>query len=351
MSTSLTSAPRLRLEFLDGLRGLAALYIVLFHAFQTTTQVTASDAPALDAALIWRIGHPAVSIFIVLSGFCLMLPVVRAGGGTLRGGVRDYLARRARRILPPYYAALVLSSLFLAAAHFARYRSGLTRHDAVLALHLSPGSLLPHVFLVHNLSSVWVKTIDVPMWSVATEWQIYFFFPALLLPVWRRFGSLAALVAAFALSLLPHYLLRPDRNFDWACPWYLGLFAMGMSGAILAFSSKTATWRERRPWGGLAAILFFLLGALLLFVPNRLIGGWVWETDALAGAATTGLILDCTAGVTKAGVGRPPVLQALEARPTLWLGAFSYSLYLVHYPILKKPPRFSPPRGCLLTSD
>ncbi|MDQ2798826.1 MAG: acyltransferase family protein, partial [Armatimonadota bacterium] len=170
MSTSLTSAPRLRLEFLDGLRGLAALYVVLFHAFQTTTQVTASDTPTLDAALIWRIGHPAVSVFIVLSGFCLMLPVVRAGGGTLRGGVRDYLARRARRILPPYYAALLLSALFLAAAHFARYHSRPSLHDKVLALHLSPGSLLSHVFLVHNLNSIWVETIDVPMWSVATEW-------------------------------------------------------------------------------------------------------------------------------------------------------------------------------------
>ncbi len=324
--------PRLRLEFLDGLRGIAALYVVLFHAYQLGTL----DDPRVDPDLVWRIGHPAVSVFIVLSGFCLMLPVARSGEDKLRGGVWNYLQRRARRILPPYYAALVLGVLFLVAAHFARYRSESALHDRVLALHLSPGSLLSHLFLVHNLSSVWIETIDVPMWSVATEWQIYFFLPALLLPVWRRFGGWAMPAAGFAVGLLPHYLLAPGANFDWACPWYLGLFATGMAGAGLAFSPRQAAGAGRLPWGILAAALFVLLGALLVFVPDAVISGYVWETDALAGAATTCLILWCTRLVTKPLASRPVILRALEAPLTLWLGAFSYSLYLVHYPLLNK---------------
>ncbi|MDQ2798279.1 MAG: acyltransferase, partial [Armatimonadota bacterium] len=329
---SLPAPPRLRLEFLDGLRGLAALYVVLYHAYQLTT----FDDSRIDAALVWRIGHPAVAVFIVLSGFCLTLPIVRSGSKSLRGGPREYFKRRAWRILPPYYAALVLSALFLVMAHAAKYRTGFALHDKVLGLHLSPGSLLSHLFLVHNLDHVWIETIDVPMWSVATEWQIYFFLPALLLPVWRRFGALAAVVAGFAAGLLPHYLLPPGRNFDGACPWYLGLFALGMGGAILAFSPRLqASWRERLPWGGLAAVLFLLLGALIVFVPDALISGYVWQTDALAGAAALCLILHGTALVT-APHARSATLAALEARPTLWLGAFSYSLYLVHYPILNK---------------
>lgn len=341
MSTSLTedsaaaaqlAPPPLRLEFLDGLRGIAALYVVLFHAYQLGT----FDDPRVDPGLVWRIGHPAVSVFIVLSGFCLMLPVARSGQSKLRGGVWDYFKRRARRILPPYYAALGLSILFLVAAHLLKYRDGAALNDRVFALHLSPGSLLSHLFLVHNFSRVWIETIDVPMWSVATEWQIYFFLPALLLPVRRRFGGWAMLAAGFVAGLLPHYLLAPASNFDWACPWYLGLFATGMGGASLAFSPRPAAWTGRLPWGILAAALFVLLGVLLVFVPDAVISGYVWETDALAGAATTCLILWCTRLVTKPLASRPMILRALEARQTLGLGAFSYSLYLVHYPLLNK---------------
>ena len=339
MSTFLTESsaagpapPPLRLEFLDGLRGVTALYVVLFHAYQLGT----FDDPRVDAGLVWRIGHPAVSVFIVLSGFCLMLPVARSGRGELRGGVRNYLKRRAWRILPPYYAALVLGVLFLAVAHFARYGHGAASGDKVLARHLSPGSLLSHLFLVHNLSSVWTETIDVPMWSVATEWLIYFFLPALLLPAWRHFGGGAVLAAGFAAGLLPHYLLAPGVNLDWACPWYLGLFATGMAGAGLAFSPRPPSWAGRLPWGALAAALFVLLGALLVFAPAAIIGGHVWETDALAGAAATCLILWCVGLVKAPPAARPGLVRALEAPPTLWLGAFSYSLYLVHYPVLNK---------------
>ena len=333
MPTSLTTAPpRLRLEFLDGLRGLAALYVVLFHAYQGIT----FDDTHVNPSLIWRIGHPAVSVFIVLSGFCLMLPVVRSGTGNLRGGAHEYFARRAWRILPPYYAALVLSIVFLVIAHLARYRSGLALHDNVLKMQLSVSSLLSHLFLVHNFSREWIETIDVPMWSVATEWQIYFFLPALLLPIWRRFGGWPMLAAGFGVGLLPHYLLPAASNFDWACPWYLGLFTTGMGGAVLAFSPSQLAWRDRLPWGSLAGALFILLFALVVFVPNTIISAYVWQTDALAGAATICLILMCTKLAVDTSCSRPFILRVLEDRRTLGIGAFSYSLYLVHYPILNK---------------
>ncbi len=328
--------PRLRLEFLDGLRGLAAFYVVLFHAYQLTT----FDNPRVDAALVWRIGHPAVPVFIVLSGFCLMLPVARSPQKELRGGARNYFKRRAWRVLPPYYAALVLSSLFLAAAHAAKYHSFAALSDRVLAVQLSAGSLISHLFLVHNFSPVWIETLDVPMWSVATEWQIYFFLPALLLPVWRRLGGqdlglLGIIAAGFAAGLLPHYLLPPSANLDWACPWYLGLFATGMAGAAFAFSQPSMFERKPVPWRRISFVLFVALAALLTLVPDAIISRHVWETDALAGGATTCLILACT-GETAMPLRRHAVLRALEVRPVLGLGAFSYSLYLIHYPVLNK---------------
>ncbi|WP_410959855.1 acyltransferase family protein, partial [Salmonella sp. SAL4356] len=58
-------------------------------------------------------GHLAVSIFIVISGFCLALPVV-AAGDRMRDGSLNFFKRRARRILPPYYGALAFSLLLIA---------------------------------------------------------------------------------------------------------------------------------------------------------------------------------------------------------------------------------------------
>src|SRR4051812_10624228 len=93
-----------RFDFLDGLRGLAALYVVLHHASQDV------PAPMLRgwaaaARFLLRHGHFAVAVFIVLSGYCLMRPVARDASRQIRGGTLAYLRRRAWRILPPYYAA------------------------------------------------------------------------------------------------------------------------------------------------------------------------------------------------------------------------------------------------------
>jgi peptidoglycan/LPS O-acetylase OafA/YrhL len=108
------SAGRLRLGFLDGLRGLAALYVMFAHVYYLQSAEVGRLHWHLPRA-VWlatgwaAAGRSAVAIFIVLSGFCLMIPVARSADGTISGGVWEYLKRRARRILPPYYAAMAFS--------------------------------------------------------------------------------------------------------------------------------------------------------------------------------------------------------------------------------------------------
>ena len=81
----------MRLLFLDGLRGLSATYVVLFHAHW---QIDWGYQPApLRGVAAWvsaclNHGHAAVAIFIVLSGYSLMLPVARSGGFVIPGGIR-----------------------------------------------------------------------------------------------------------------------------------------------------------------------------------------------------------------------------------------------------------------------
>ncbi len=187
-----TPAPALHINFLDGLRGLAALYVVFVHFLDMDRDGLAHWQ--LRLASLAQAGHSSVTLFIVLSGFSLMLPVARAADGTLKGGTAGFLKRRARRILPPYYAALALSllGLLLTPAGLAFLRGA---RDPLFLAELSAPAILTHLLLLHNLSFAWGHKINLALWSVATEWQIYFVLPFVLLPVWRRLGPWAMAAA------------------------------------------------------------------------------------------------------------------------------------------------------------
>jgi peptidoglycan/LPS O-acetylase OafA/YrhL len=79
------------LQFLDGLRGLAALYVVIHHSSQAS--YVGLVFPKQLFFLGW--GRAAVTTFIAISGYCLALPVVRAGI-TLKGGALHFYGKRAR---------------------------------------------------------------------------------------------------------------------------------------------------------------------------------------------------------------------------------------------------------------
>jgi peptidoglycan/LPS O-acetylase OafA/YrhL len=313
----------------------------MHHAYYGLT--AEASLPPLAAHLTYwlYLGRSAVDIFIVLSGYCLMLPVIRSG--KLSGGTGEFLRRRARRILPPYYAALGVSLLAIAVfppLHDLSHPEALW-YEALPAL--TPGVIASHLLLIQNFDPAWHSKIDYPMWSVATEWQIYFLFPWALLPIWKRAGSLAAIGAAFVLGLVPLFLFF-DR-WSGVSPQFLGLFAFGMAAADVSFSQRPALARRREklPWGGLSA---GLLAALVLVSfkhsswPEAVVG-----KDILVGGATACLLVACTRFLTRRHEtatdqspetrGRSPLaLRLMESRPAVGLGTFSYSLYLVHAPVL-----------------
>jgi len=302
------------LAYLDGLRAVAALFVVVHHIMQL-----AETAHPLQG--LWHVifrpflyGHFAVSVFIVLSGFCLMLPVVR-GGWHINGGAKTFLAKRARRILPPYYAAMVVALV-------ASALPSLT--DEILWRPLTPMGFVSHLFLVHNLSPVTFAQINPVFWSVAVEFQIYLLFPILVL-LWRRIGGLATTLGALIVGYVGLFILR-DSPLDGITPHYIGLFALGMTAAAIALSPEPpwARLREAVPWS-LAALAVAALSIAL----------------SLRGKVLPLRTLDLPIGVCAAGVlvaaSRPNsrlLRAALSWKPLAFVGGFAYSLYLVHLPIL-----------------
>ncbi len=332
------AAPRARLHFLEGIRGLAALYVTLGHANQQVGYFDMSHPLRLFARSL-KFGHYAVAVFIVLSGYCLMLPVARSADGTLRGGFWPYIGRRARRILPPYFFVLFAVLAVIALVPRLQEPSGIL-WDATLG-SLTTGSIVSHLLLVHNFDQEWVLKIDAPMWSVATEWQIYFAFP-LLLWAWRRHGMAATVTAAFAVGYGIFFLSRETggRPTVEACPWYLGLFALGMAAAHRSTHAAQAPAGGRVwPWG--AAALAWGGAALAFAVLERksgvLDGAHIPQRvflDFFFGFATACLIVMLANATHPASQRRNPLLHVLESRPLMWLGSFSYTLYLVNDPLL-----------------
>lgn len=320
----------LHLPYLDGLRGWLAVYVLCHHFIGWNTQGLGLWTRRFAA--LFQFGHSAVGFFIVLSGFSLMLPVAASADQTIRGGLKGYLFRRARRILPGYYAALVLS-IFVLWMGFSADNSELARSSS---LQLTWTAILSHLLLVHTWIRGQAGSINIALWSVATEWHIYFLFPLVLLPVLRRLGVSGLLLAAFGIGLAPQLLL--SRSADYlkeACPWYVGLFAIGMAAA-LAVSSKSLFFAGKRwiwPVAALISVVFFLV--LKIRSPGTNQGGpysLQWLKDTLIGMAAAALLCFCAGdfqeGVEKARRSFPT--RFLETRIARILGGFSYSLYATH---------------------
>jgi peptidoglycan/LPS O-acetylase OafA/YrhL len=322
----------LRLEYLDGLRAVAALYVVLFHAGLGFTP------PAITLPTMTRVlqhglsfGHDAVAVFIVLSGYCLMLPVARAEGELVRG-LLDYIARRAWRILPPYYTTVLGSLLLIAFLPVLETPTKTIWQDTFPAFGFGP--IASHLLLIHNLLPAFTNTINGPLWSVATEWQIYFFFPFFLLPIWRRFGAALTVVAGFAAGTVIVFIAPAAAHT--AASWYIGLFALGMCAAGIGFASRPfeRTLRERAPWGAVA-LTFLLLVGLGITVLIKVWFVVMPFSDTLVGAATASGLVYLTRHALNRGLARSPLaLRFFEWPPLVLLGRFSYSLYLTHLPVV-----------------
>ncbi|MBW4477314.1 MAG: acyltransferase [Tolypothrix brevis GSE-NOS-MK-07-07A] len=318
---------RLRLHYLDGLRGITALYVVLVHI----NRYVGDQLPLflLLFGKTLRYGRFAVAIFIVLSGYCLMLPVIRSSNNYMSRGFIDYIKRRARRILPPYYAALFLSLLIavvvLVLNHFSIFKWHESPNYGDFHPFFSYVDVLTHLLLIHNLSRETLGSINSPMWTVATEWQIYFLFPILLIPCWRRFGLISVVIVGFLIGIAPLYLL--NGLFTAGSPWFIGLFALGMAAADIGFSQKPKliAIKNSYPW----ILLIIVFSPIAFLTEWKKFGLDVWISDGFCGLVTAFLLIYCTKSIMESKK-LPIMLQLLEHPLIVGLGSFSYSLYLTH---------------------
>ncbi|BDI31988.1 hypothetical protein CCAX7_40390 [Capsulimonas corticalis] len=304
-----------RLDYVDSLRAIAALLVVFDHVFMTNYPLPQRPAAGWGSHVYWlAYGHFGVALFIILSGFCLMLPVIRHDGH-LKGGFLSFLKRRIGRIIPPYY--LSMGIILLLGATIMR-PVGLTWDRT------GQGSLLDvalHLTMLHHLTPNNWATINTPYWSLAVEWWIYFAFPLLLLG-WRKVGPGITMLAATIVGVA---LYLPARAaLPAACPQFVVLFAIGMLAAEIAYSPKHADLRQRVRWDIFAALGFAcVVGLFASHTP--------WNIDEAWGdLAMSVFVLPLLIVASRPGLCQ----RLLSAKPLVALGAMSYSLYLMHIPFI-----------------
>ncbi len=304
----------MRLKALDALRGIAALMVVLYHCWQT---LDGALADGIRAALLYTplkpiVGaRPAVVLFFVLSGFVLALALQREPGW------RGFALRRVARIWLPFAFSVLLSAglLLLLNPQPVADASGWFNGDP-WAMPLTPAVLARHLLMLGDVEGT---RLNVVMWSLVYELRLSLVFPLLL--------GLAAL---------------PLR---WLVPGMLA-FQLAVDAAMRAAGLPLAPFHGE---GGLAALLTtlhfancFLLGcvlalrlaairAALLRLPRwAFVALWLpavaLQMPSIDATCTLGAGLMMALALTRPGL--------LEAPPLLWLGRVSYSLYLVHVPVL-----------------
>jgi peptidoglycan/LPS O-acetylase OafA/YrhL len=313
-----TAEPARRLDALDGLRGLAALGVLVLHVWMFS--YGDSDRPP-KGLLDFSIGELrlGVQLFFVLSGFLIFRPFVAAAlDGARRGpSLTRYVIRRAARILPAYWLAVVASYFLL--KHLDH------------PMQVDP-SLLPVFFVfAQNHFEETIKHLDPPMWTLAIEVSFYVTLPFAGALALRLGGGRARLLeltltiaAAGALCTILAYTHHWPQTLSTSLLPHLVEFGAGMTLAVLC---------HRRRIGARAAAAILVPG-LLLIVANswwHATGAGSQELRSLVGDAPGIAGIAAVIGVLIAGPWTAPLLAR---GPAKWLGSISYGVYLIHFPVI-----------------
>jgi peptidoglycan/LPS O-acetylase OafA/YrhL len=291
----------------DGLRALAVLFVLAFHAFPQSVSG----------------GFIGVDVFFVISGFLISGIIFTELSAHESFSLREFYFRRVRRLFPALIvviaATLLAGWLFL----FPRDLIRLGRQTAAAA------AFIANLHFWKQSGYFSPDASDVPLlhlWSLGVEEQFYIVWPPLLMLLWRRRAWLEPAIVVIALAsfaLNVAFVLHGSFSFYFpaARAWEL------MLGAFLALRRDlVATLKAKAPgfrdWSGVAGFIL-VFSAACLFRDDAPYPGW----RALAPTIGAGLII---ASGPDGWIGR----RLLGSKPAVAIGLISYPLYLWHWPIL-----------------
>ncbi len=323
-----TTAHQAELTPLTGLRGFAALWVLVYHVWVDATPRLMTLGP-LDLTPLFSAGWAGVDLFFTLSAFLLSLPYAsRLAEGAPRPSLRIFWLRRVQRILPAYYAQLIvlvaLAGLFgIGAWPSVRQWLG----NLLLLTNLGPHGAAPLNPVTYTLPIEFAFYLLLPLlafWLRPQRWPWLALLAIVVTQLWRH-----AVFPLVAQAEVPLRVIALEQM-----PGRLDQFVAGM----LAAYAYTRAAAARRPAHGLRADVLLLAGmalfAMLLWAIHYRAGVY-WEGHwllftwhGLAGVACACMIYACARG---SRLGR----LLFDRRALRYLGLISFGVYLWHFPILQ----------------
>ncbi|MEZ5142015.1 MAG: acyltransferase family protein [Acidimicrobiales bacterium] len=303
---------------LDGVRGLAVIGVLVFHA-----------------GFGWAVGgYLGVSTFFTLSGFLItsLLFAERAATGSV--DLKAFWVRRFRRLMPAAMAALALATLY-----------GLIAADAIQKRNLA-GDVISSLAYVANWRFVlsgqsYAQLFAAPspvqhFWSLAIEEQFYLFYPLVAYALLKvanfsraRFGAIIAVLTGLSVAAPFLFGFSVDRIYYGTDTRAAELLVGVLLAVVLNDHKVTHRIANRRGlqrglgWAGFAA----LLGSLALWTLTPQESAWLYKGGFFGYALLSALVI--LAALLPTG----PVQAILSVQPLRWLGQISYGVYLYHWPV------------------
>lgn len=317
------------LLFLDGLRGIAALYVVIGHArgflwegysdgyLLHPDKYSFFEKITMYGLGLFKFGHEVVLFFFVLSGFLIHLKYAKKYKNNPESefDYRNYFFRRAKRIYPPFLFAILLTYLLDSLGSQLGYSlyNGTKKLEAFEISQIHDFETLLGNFFFLFKTYVPIFGTNGPAWSLKYEWWFYMLYPLVML-IGRKaiFKSticiLFLFIASFFPSIWPEELAR--EVFSMMLSWWFGvLLAEIFTGRINVKFQHTSF------------LIIFLFIAPILAKENAVL---YYTTIALGMSGLISMFFWAQQNEVNLNV-----LEKLK-----WLGDFSYTLYIIHFPIL-----------------
>lgn len=293
--------------FLDALRAFASVMILLHH-FALYPPLTKHAEPLLGPVLDWFHNYARITqVFFVVGGYVMARSM--SGQAWCMPAVKRFLIRRYCRLGIPYLGAILLA---IAACAFARG----WLPDEVIGTPPSVPQFVAHVFFMQEFLGY--EHLSAGVWFVCINFQLGFIYAAMLwlrdtLPRWSGAPAGAPrtdvpMIAGWALSIISLFYFNLYPNWD---SWAIYFFPYFFMGVVIH-----RALRNKRSEAGFWIYLIVVVIAMAV--------GWRWR---LVNAVVVGLLLF---GAEKSGLATHWPKNRLVAR----MGQVSYSLFLVHFPVL-----------------
>ena len=316
--TTTSSRPPRLFAALEGWRGVCACFVALFH-FRQLGYDNIAVRSHVGALPLVENAYLFVDFFFVLSGFV----IATSYGDRLMSravSLRDFLALRLGRLYPLHLFTL---GLMLAEECYRYWFMTFTgARKGYVNWGNTPLTFFENSALLQGLHVSGMTTWNRPSWSISAEFATYVIFALL----WTRLGKRSWIANGVVIAGVPFALWKLKGHIDATYDWGVIRAVLGFAlGVVVQYATSRAWWQEARARlsrGAETAIEVALVAAVAAFV------GWVARKPASIAAP----FLFAVAVAAFAGE-RGLVGAMFASRPMRALGRWSYSIYMLHYPV------------------